>query len=299
MPHYFNIYMKYLSIEQQRKMAETLEEILDRATDPQNTGDNSATADAFSVQVNKEFDGPVHAIKLLTQKLNQHQDIIALQTLNVLEHCVKNCGQRFHQEIGKYRFLNELIKLLSPKYDGDVTSQAVKDRVVELMYNWYTGLPTEGKITEAYRMLKQQGIIKKDPSNTDPAGSHGARATNTALEDEEKSELLATLLKSTNPEDLQAANRLIKTMVRQEEERLEKFSKRVQELETVSNNVKLLNEMLEVYSTEIPESDQSLMRDLYESCLKMRTQLFRMASQSAEDKDDTLCECSMFIELLF
>ena len=33
----------------------------------------------------------------------------------------------------------------------------MKDRVVELMYNWYTGLPTEGKIAEAYRMLKQQG----------------------------------------------------------------------------------------------------------------------------------------------
>ena len=33
----------------------------------------------------------------------------------------------------------------------------------------------------------------------------------------------------------------------------------------------------------------SLFQDLYEDCLKMRTQLFRMASQSAEDKDETLC----------
>lgn len=43
--------------------------------------------------------------------------MMSLLKLNfqVLESCVKNCGQRFHQEIGKYRFLNELIKLLSPK----------------------------------------------------------------------------------------------------------------------------------------------------------------------------------------
>ena len=33
----------------------------------------------------------------------------------VLEACVKNCGKRFHQEIGKFRFLNEIIKVVSPK----------------------------------------------------------------------------------------------------------------------------------------------------------------------------------------
>ena len=33
----------------------------------------------------------------------------------VLEACVKNCGQRFHQELGKFKFLNEIIRMLSPK----------------------------------------------------------------------------------------------------------------------------------------------------------------------------------------
>lgn len=33
----------------------------------------------------------------------------------VIEACVQNCGQRFHSEIGKYRFINELIKLISSK----------------------------------------------------------------------------------------------------------------------------------------------------------------------------------------
>lgn len=35
--------------------------------------------------------------------------------LQVLEACVRNCGARFHQEIGKFRFLNEIIKVISPK----------------------------------------------------------------------------------------------------------------------------------------------------------------------------------------
>lgn len=28
---------------------------------------------------------------------------------------MKNCGKRFHSEVGKFRFLNELIKVVSPK----------------------------------------------------------------------------------------------------------------------------------------------------------------------------------------
>lgn len=38
--------------------------------------------------------------------------------LQVLETCVNNCGERFHHEIAKFRFLNELIKVLSPKVGG-------------------------------------------------------------------------------------------------------------------------------------------------------------------------------------
>jgi len=32
-----------------------------------------------------------------------------------------------------------------------------------MLFAWYCGLPQEKKIAEAYRMLKQQGIIKYDP----------------------------------------------------------------------------------------------------------------------------------------
>lgn len=33
----------------------------------------------------------------------------------VLEACMNNCGKRFHSEAAKFRFLNELIKILTPK----------------------------------------------------------------------------------------------------------------------------------------------------------------------------------------
>lgn len=31
---------------------------------------------------------------------------------------MKSCGKRFHDEVGKFRFLNELIKVVSPKVGG-------------------------------------------------------------------------------------------------------------------------------------------------------------------------------------
>ena len=47
------------------------------------------------------------------------QEREAIQALTVLEACVKNCGENFHKELGKYRFLNELIKIVSPKVSGN------------------------------------------------------------------------------------------------------------------------------------------------------------------------------------
>lgn len=38
-----------------------------------------------------------------------------LNDSQVLETCMQNCGKRFHSEVGKFRFLNELIKVVSPK----------------------------------------------------------------------------------------------------------------------------------------------------------------------------------------
>lgn len=40
--------------------------------------------------------------------------------MQVLETCVNHCGEKFHNEVAKFRFLNELIKVLSPKVSAMV-----------------------------------------------------------------------------------------------------------------------------------------------------------------------------------
>ncbi len=69
----------------------------------------------FCSKVNAEPEGHHQAIRLISHKIQSPQEDEALRTLELLEVCVQRCGRRFHQEIGKFRFLNEMIKLVSPK----------------------------------------------------------------------------------------------------------------------------------------------------------------------------------------
>ncbi|KAJ6658972.1 hypothetical protein lerEdw1_019609 [Lerista edwardsae] len=272
--------------------AETLESRINKATNPLNKDLEWDSINAFCDQLNKELEGPPLATRLLAHKIQSPQEWEATQALTVLEACMKNCGKRFHDEVGKFRFLNELIKVVSPKYLGSRTPEKVKSKILELMYSWTLGLPHEVKITEAYQMLKKQGIVKSDPKLPDdaPFPLPPPRPKNVIFDDEEKSKMLARLLKSSHPEDLRAANKLIKEMVQEDQKRMEKISKRVNTIEEVNNNVKLLTEMVTSYSKgEMTESSEDLMKELYQRCEHMRPMLFRLASDT-EDNDEALAE---------
>nr|XP_058938275.1 ADP-ribosylation factor-binding protein GGA1 isoform X1 [Kogia breviceps] len=284
---------------------ETLEARINRATNPLNKELHWASINGFCEQLNEDFEGPPLATRLLAHKIQSPQEWEAIQALTVLETCMKSCGKRFHDEVGKFRFLNELIKVVSPKYLGSRTSEKVKNKILELLYSWTVGLPEEVKIAEAYQMLKKQapetvspppsaaGIVKADPKLPDDATFPlpPPRPKNVIFEDEEKSKMLARLLKSSHPEDLRAANRLIKEMVQEDQKRMEKISKRVSAIEEVNNNVKLLTEMVMNHSQggAAAQSSEDLMKELYQRCERLRPTLFRLASDT-EDNDEALAE---------
>uniref|UniRef100_UPI0037E8C4CB ADP-ribosylation factor-binding protein GGA2-like n=1 Tax=Semicossyphus pulcher TaxID=241346 RepID=UPI0037E8C4CB len=264
----------------------TLESLCSQATDPNNQEDRWDCIQGFYELVNKETDGPQVAIRLLAHKIQSPQEKEALQALTVLEACMNNCGKRFHSEAAKFRFLNELIKVLTPKYFGAWTPQPVKDRVTEVLYGWTLWLKDEPKIQEAYCMLKKQGIVKKDPKLPDKVvmAPPPQRTTDSVFDQEDKATLLARLLKSARPEDLETANRLIKSTIKEEQEKAEKASKRESTLKEVESSSKQLRELLEehtVTGTSLQPSDD--MKSLYERCDRMRPNLFRLASDTMDD----------------
>uniref|UniRef100_A0A671RN05 ADP-ribosylation factor-binding protein GGA3-like n=1 Tax=Sinocyclocheilus anshuiensis TaxID=1608454 RepID=A0A671RN05_9TELE len=271
---------------------ESLESWLNKATHPTNRQEDWEYIIGFCDQINKELEGPQIAVRLLVHKIHS-QEWEALQALTVLEACMKNCGQRFHNEIARYRFLNELIKVVSPKYMGDSVSEKVKNKIIEMLYSWTVAFPDEAKIADAYQTLKRQGLVMSDPELTVDKTlipSPPARPKNPVFDNEDMGKLLAELLRSKNPEDLQEANRLIKNMVKEDEARVQKMAKRNNTLEEVNNNVKLLSEMLSHYDRDRSSDADQIMKprdSLYERCDKLRRTAFKLATE-AEDNDSSL-----------
>uniref|UniRef100_A0AAQ5XXC2 Golgi associated, gamma adaptin ear containing, ARF binding protein 2 n=1 Tax=Amphiprion ocellaris TaxID=80972 RepID=A0AAQ5XXC2_AMPOC len=260
--------------------------VSDQATDPNNQEDRWDCIQGFYQLVNQDADGPQVAVRLLAHKIQSPQEKEALQALTVLEACMNNCGKRFHSEAGKFRFLNELIKILTPKYFGAWTSQKVKDRVTEVLYGWTLWLKDELKIQEAYSMLKKQGIVKKDPKLPDTVimAPPPQRATDSIFDQDDKAKLLARLLKSARPEDLETANRLIKSTIKEEQEKAEKVSKRESTLKEVESSTKQLRELLDQNTlTGVLLQPSNDIKALYERCDRLRPSLFRLASDTMED----------------
>uniref|UniRef100_A0A671XJQ1 Golgi-associated, gamma adaptin ear containing, ARF binding protein 1 n=1 Tax=Sparus aurata TaxID=8175 RepID=A0A671XJQ1_SPAAU len=263
----------------------------DRATNPLNKEIDWDNIKGFCDQLNNDPEGPQLATRLLAHKIQSPQESEAMQALTVLETCMKNCGKRFHSEVGKFRFLNELIKVVSPKYLGARAPESVKKKVLEMLYSWTVRLPDETKIADAYQMLKKQGDLLGKPFK-EPAVykvlflfsflSHLCPILFL--------QMLSRLLNSSHPEDLRAANKLIKEMVQEDQKRVEKVSKRVNAIQEVKESVSLLNQLLEGYSKEsCSQSNQELIKDLYQRCEKMRPTLFRLASDT-EDSDEALAD---------
>uniref|UniRef100_G3SPR1 Golgi associated, gamma adaptin ear containing, ARF binding protein 2 n=1 Tax=Loxodonta africana TaxID=9785 RepID=G3SPR1_LOXAF len=281
--------------------AVALELWLNKATDPSVSEQDWSALQNFCEQVNTDPNGPTHAPWLLAHKIQSPQEKEALYALTVLETCMNHCGEKFHNEVAKFRFLNELIKVLSPKYLGSWTTEKVKGRVIEILFSWTVWFPEDIKIRDAYQMLKKQGIIKQDPKlpvdKIIPPPSPWPKSSIFDA-DEEKSKLLTRLLKSSHPEDLQAANRLIKDLVKEEQEKSEKVSKRVSAVEEVRSHVKVLQEMLSMYRRpgQAPP-DQEALQVVYERCEKLRPTLFRLASDTTDD-DNALAEILQANDLL-
>uniref|UniRef100_A0A8C2W9N8 Golgi associated, gamma adaptin ear containing, ARF binding protein 3 n=1 Tax=Cyclopterus lumpus TaxID=8103 RepID=A0A8C2W9N8_CYCLU len=270
---------------------ESLESWLNKATHPTNRQEDWEYIIGFCDQINKELEGPQIAVTLLVHKIHSPQEWEALQALTVLQACMKNCGRRFHNEVGKYRFLNELIKVVSPKYMGESAPEKVKMKIVEMLYSWTVAFPNETKIGEAYQTLRRQGLVTHDPElplDRTLIPSPPTRPKHPVFDNEDMGKLLAELLRSKNPEDLQEANRLIKNMVKEDEARVQKVTKRIHTLDEVNINVKLLTEMLSHYNKDrSSNSDKDIIKELYERCDKLRRAAFKMATET-EDNDTNL-----------
>ncbi|GBP33758.1 ADP-ribosylation factor-binding protein GGA2 [Eumeta japonica] len=270
----------------------SLEALILKATHESLPCPDPAAIEAFCTIMRDSAEGPQFAAQALAARIHASNKCEALLALTMLDRCMRRCDSNFHAEVGKFRFLNEMIKLVSPKYFADRTAPEVRTRVLQLLHAWSIEYPKESKFKVAYDMLKNQGVVKETPPPLPPDDSTPIpklRAKNAIFEDEEKSKLLQKLLQSKKPEDLQHANRLIKTMVKEEERRTEASSRKALEVSSALDSAGLLREMLE-HAADASRDERQLIHELHGRCTRLKPVLHRLAQGDQKDQalDDIL-----------
>lgn len=119
-----------------------------------------------------------------------------------------NCGEVFRSEVGKFRFLNELLKLVSPNHKGKETPTEIRDKILQLIFLWTLKFPEEAKIKDAYDMLQKLGVKYEPPRNIN------RNLTDSSLKDKSDiqdafSQIPKELLLSKDPKDARKASLLI------------------------------------------------------------------------------------------
>ncbi|EDQ85495.1 uncharacterized protein MONBRDRAFT_34260 [Monosiga brevicollis MX1] len=229
-------------------MAASLEKLLEEATRPEAEAANWDVIKAFCDKILEEDDGPRDACFMLLDKIRSPRLNVALRALDVLEACVQQCGPPMHSIVGRFKFLNECIKMVSPKYHEN-RPEPVVQRVLSLIQTWARNLPNEPKVKEVYNMLKRQGMAFADsessPNEHVAVGEGYLGVSQTASErpsplehDERQSKMLQRLLQSKDPNDLRKANKLIQKMVRKDQERTERAVTLRGQIDGIQENTK-------------------------------------------------------------
>lgn len=72
----------------------------------------------------------VRAIKKRLHNAMSKNNAVVMYTLTVLETAVKNCDHRFHELVCNKDFVQDLVKLIGPKFDAP---QIIQERVLSLI----------------------------------------------------------------------------------------------------------------------------------------------------------------------
>lgn len=254
-----------------------------RATNPGNDDVDILALDSFSNVIRSDeaaFAQP--ATKLLVQKIHSNNTKEALLALEFLEGCMDCCGHRFVEEVGKFKFLNELIKLVSKKHLGDKTPREIQSKILDILFSWTTEYPDVPKIRDAYDMLKQQGIVHEPTKNV--MVSSVARNFHQPLD--ARQTMLKKLINSKNKDDIAKANLLIQNMCREDERRQQIRDRRITEYKKACESVSLLNEMLDSYEPATASSEElAIINEIHDTCDLFQPTLLKLVHEM-DQKDE-------------
>ncbi|XP_017055372.1 ADP-ribosylation factor-binding protein GGA2 [Drosophila ficusphila] len=255
-----------------------MEEMLERATNPAKKIDELGVQ-MFCIVVKSNAQLVHKAQEMIVAKVRSSNTTEAIRAISLLEECMTQCGDDFQDEAAKFRFLNELIRLVSKKYKGAETPHEVKQRIMECLLLWTTEFPQRQKIRDAYDMLRKEGDIEHGTTEAAVAKRESVLGTIDEA-------MFAKLIKSNNPENFKRANLLLQYRMAQEARRNDLLAQHRLVLSEVQETMQLLNQMLDTYDPSNQDVNETL-HELYKSCKKHKP-IFQHLPQLLDDSDTKL-----------
>uniref|UniRef100_A0A1I7T5P7 ADP-ribosylation factor-binding protein GGA1 n=1 Tax=Caenorhabditis tropicalis TaxID=1561998 RepID=A0A1I7T5P7_9PELO len=248
--------------------------------------------------IQKDPSSALLAVDLFSHKLSSPSQEEALLTTRALDYLVRNGGEKVHERCGRYKFLNELVRLIAPKYNGKLTSEELKTEIIKLLFIWQLSIRHIPKYKQVYESLKASKIITEDPQvkETEVPVFAVPPARTSVFDNEEQAVLLKTLLSSNRPEDLQTANNLIKSLVETEEHKVIKVHERRRNLDQAIHLCNQIEHLKLDKAAETiglgsytPDNEFTLQR-LTEELTQLQTAIYGYANELAENNDPCLEE---------
>ncbi|KAG0092060.1 hypothetical protein BGZ92_010971 [Podila epicladia] len=239
--------------QQQKSVLETY---IERACDPSRyEPDLALNLEICDVIKEKQKNTPREAAIYIVRLVNSRNMHVGMLALALLDNCVKNCGYPFHLQIATKEFLNELVRKFPERPLAVPTP--VQSKILEMIQEWYETLCRNSRykedlihIRDMHRLLGFKGYrfprLKGDAlSVLNPVATLKSPAE---LEEEDRvaqSAKLQELIRRGRPEDVLAANELVKKMTGYEQEEKPDYAEQASsELDKILQKAVLLTEML-------------------------------------------------------
>ncbi|XP_052769884.1 target of Myb1 membrane trafficking protein-like isoform X2 [Mya arenaria] len=258
-------------------------QLIERATDGTQPSENWGLYMEVCDMVNETEEGPKDAIKAIRKRLNQNMGknhTAVLYTLTCLETCVKNCGRRFHVFLASKDFLNDMVKVIGPKYDPP---QALQEKVLNMIQTWadaFRASPELKEVEKVYQDLKSKGIEfpMTDLDNLapiyTPARTQGGADPEPPSRSRGSTTNRATLLQDqvVPPPQMPAHRPGVPVVPTQDQ-----LAKLRSELDVVQGNVRVMSEMLtELTPNDVDSSDLELLQELNRTNRQMQQRIVEL-----------------------
>ncbi|CAJ0564748.1 unnamed protein product, partial [Mesorhabditis spiculigera] len=243
--------------------------------------------------INGYEDGPKDAIRALRKRMHTQigkNNTNIMYTLTVLETCVKNCDHRFHVLVCSKDFIQDLVKLVGPKFDAP---QIIQERVLSLIQAWtdaFQNVPDLVGVRQVYDELRSKGvefpaadldtlapiITPKRTVYPEPQQQPAAQAWQDPAAD-----AAAAPPAGRSRQTYQVAPHSEVPL----EASAEQLAKLRQDIDVVNCNLKVFREMLtEITPNKVSDDELQLILELNQTCRQMQQRVLELIGQVTNDE---------------